>query len=387
MQIKFVSPSAAYTLISPVVMVLCEKKRARGRVLWLMSNEKGGAKMYCSFCGGVLPKGAMHCPSCGTITPAAVAERGGAPDERTLPSSRLLSNPYERNSSSLLKARHIPVSQRQTFPPPSGRQVKIEIIIGLVLVLVILVMSGVGAFVGFVLWFANQPPVAFAGFNTRLPVNAPLQLDGSESSDPNRKPLTYRWAQISGPTVQLSDTKIAQPTFTSPVDATSLTFQLVVNNGQRSSNPVSVTIDIYKRNNLALSAMATASSESTNTSQTADKSIDGVMTGYPGDSTKEWVTVGGKRGSWLKLTWRTPQTINTVVLYDRPNNIEQITGGYIQFSDGSDVAIGALHNNGSAYSMTFSAKIITSLQLQIASVSDSTYNIGLSEIQVYDILN
>ncbi|HEY7371617.1 MAG TPA: PIG-L family deacetylase, partial [Polyangia bacterium] len=44
--------------------------------------------------------------------------------------------------------------------------------------------------------------------------------------------------------------------------------------------------------NLALTATATASSESPQYGQTASKAIDGVVDGYPGDYTKEWATAG-----------------------------------------------------------------------------------------------
>jgi len=141
---------------------------------------------------------------------------------------------------------------------------------------------------------------------------------------------------------------------------------------------------VHNNTNLALSAIATASSQSTSTNQTADKAIDAVITGYPGDYTKEWATFGGA-GSWLKLTWSSPQTVDNIVLYDRPNLVDQITSGNIQFSDGSSVTIGTLNNNGSAVPITFSAKTITSLQLNITSVSASTQNVGLSEIQVYKL--
>ena len=133
-----------------------------------------------------------------------------------------------------------------------------------------------------------------------------------------------------------------KPTFTAPASVTTLTFQLVVNNGQTNSSPATVTITVSNGSDLALFATATASSQNTSTGQTANKAIDGVIDGYPGDYTKEWATAGGGAGSWLKLTWSSPQTVNTIVLYDRPNLNDQITGGNIQFSDRSSVTVGTL---------------------------------------------
>ena len=159
----------------------------------------------------------------------------------------------------------------------------------------------------------------------------------------------------------------------------------MVSDGQASSNPATVAITVASTAapDLALSATATASSQNASTGQTAAKAIDGAIGGYPGDYTEEWATVGGGAGSWLKLTWSSPQTFDTIVLYDRPNANDQITGGNIPFSDGSSITVGTLPNNGSASTLTFAAKTVTTLQLNITSVSSTTQNVGLAEIQVY----
>jgi hypothetical protein len=134
---------------------------------------------------------------------------------------------------------------------------------------------------------------------------------------------------------------------------------------------------------VAPTATATASSQNTSTGQTANKAIDGSTSGYPADSTREWATVGGGAGSWLQLTWTTPQTLDRIVLYDRPNTADQITAATLTFSDGTTVNVGTLNNSGAATTVSFTARATTSVRLTITAVSRSTRNIGLAEIQTW----
>jgi LmbE family N-acetylglucosaminyl deacetylase/mannose/fructose/N-acetylgalactosamine-specific phosphotransferase system component IIB len=229
----------------------------------------------------------------------------------------------------------------------------------------------------------NAPPTADAGADQVVSTGATVQLDGSASYDPGGNP-SYQWTQTSGPAVTLSNPTSVKPTFTAPSGATSLTFQLVVADGSQTSDPSSVTIAVKEQEaNVAPQASVTASSQNTSTGQTAAKAIDGVIDGYPGDYTKEWATVGGGAGSWLKLAWTSPQTINKVVLYDRPNANDQVTGGTLAFSDGTTVNVPSLNNDGSATTVTFPAVTTTSLLFTVTSVSSTTFNVGLAEIEVY----
>jgi hypothetical protein len=136
--------------------------------------------------------------------------------------------------------------------------------------------------------------------------------------------------------------------------------------------------------NVASQATATASSADASTQQTADKAIDGAIDGYPGDSTKEWATVFGLAGSWIQLTWPSARTVKTIVLYDRPNLADQITGATLTFSSGSPVNVTSLDNSGIAKVITLSsARSVTWIKLQINSVSANTVNTGLAEFETY----
>lgn len=133
-------------------------------------------------------------------------------------------------------------------------------------------------------------------------------------------------------------------------------------------------------------ATATASSQNTGSGQTAAKAIDGVAQGYPTDSSREWATVGGKAGSWIRLEWVTPVYIDRIVLYDRPNTDDRVTGGTLTFSDGgAAVTVGSLTNNGTATTAaTFtSPRAVTWVQFRVNTVAATTYNVGLAEFEVY----
>ena len=64
----------------------------------------------------------------------------------------------------------------------------------------------------------NERPVADAGPDQTVTEGVLVTLDGSGSTDTEGGALLYSWVQASGETVTLSDSTVAEPTFTSPVD-------------------------------------------------------------------------------------------------------------------------------------------------------------------------
>ena len=93
-------------------------------------------------------------------------------------------------------------------------------------------------------------PIANAGSNINVHSSDQVKLDGSKSYDPNGHSLSYSWVQLSGgPAVSLSKDNTAKPTFVAPKvtdmsGSTTLTFQLVVNNGKSDSSPSYVSVSI-----------------------------------------------------------------------------------------------------------------------------------------------
>ena len=88
-------------------------------------------------------------------------------------------------------------------------------------------------------------PVADAGADRWETWNATVTLDGSRSDSGGGLDITsYAWLQTSGPTVTLSDTAVAAPTFQTPSTDADLTFELTVTNTSRETATDSVTIRV-----------------------------------------------------------------------------------------------------------------------------------------------
>ena len=86
---------------------------------------------------------------------------------------------------------------------------------------------------------SNNKPVAKAGADQVVILGETVQLDGSDSCDPDDDPLTYDWNFISKPfhsLAELSDPNLMNPTFV--VDEVGeYVIQLIVNDGKIDSDP------------------------------------------------------------------------------------------------------------------------------------------------------
>ncbi|MGB6928380.1 MAG: peptidase C1A papain, partial [Syntrophobacteria bacterium] len=77
----------------------------------------------------------------------------------------------------------------------------------------------------------NDPPRADAGPDQNVDEETTATLNGSNSFDPDDGIASYKWIQIKGPSVSLSNPRAVQPTFSAPTvgtDGVSLTFELAV---------------------------------------------------------------------------------------------------------------------------------------------------------------
>ncbi|KAL4933071.1 uncharacterized protein BDV17DRAFT_279345 [Aspergillus undulatus] len=224
---------------------------------------------------------------------------------------------------------------------------------------------------------ANAGPSQVAG------LDAVVTLDGTASLGTNSESLVYEWTQVSGPLVDLTDAETSQPFFITPGDPDTLTFELVVKSEQKGSSPAIVMVTTTQNpENIAFKAKVTASSSNVNADQTPDKAIDGNTGGLPAAHAHEWATEGDKAGSWLSLSWESPQLISRIVLHDRPNLDDQVKGAVVE-NGGEILEVGELSNYGTARTLDVGDRAAQNLTVRITTVSQSTMNAGFSEIQVF----
>src|SRR2546422_351846 len=94
---------------------------------------------------------------------------------------------------------------------------------------------------------AQSAPTGNAGPDVRASVGQVVELDGSLSSDPRGRPLTYLWSFDmipDGSGATLSDSLSVAPTFTVDMPG-DYVLRLVVNNGEQDSAPDFVTVSAW----------------------------------------------------------------------------------------------------------------------------------------------
>jgi hypothetical protein len=98
--------------------------------------------------------------------------------------------------------------------------------------------------------FVPQPPIANAGTDQTVEPATNVQLDGSNSSDPDGSITTYAWTQTDGPMVILTGADTDSASFTSPTVAaeTDLIFELEVTDDDALTDTDSVTITVLPPN-------------------------------------------------------------------------------------------------------------------------------------------
>jgi hypothetical protein len=135
--------------------------------------------------------------------------------------------------------------------------------------------------------------------------------------------------------------------------------------------------------NSVVSNIALASSQgvsSTYPGYDAYKAVDGLekMT-----DRGEWAS-NGELNPWIQLNWPASMNINKVVLLDRPNLSDAVNRGELFFSDGSNISVPFVANDGSPAVVIFPTKQVTWVKFQV--IGGSGLNVGLSEFKVFGSL-
>lgn len=94
---------------------------------------------------------------------------------------------------------------------------------------------------------ANQKPIANAGENQNVSFSQKITLSAEQSIDKDGVIKTYRWLQTKGTRVKLNNTKIANPTFTSPKKTTTLVFKVIVTDDKNARANATVEIVVSEK--------------------------------------------------------------------------------------------------------------------------------------------
>ncbi|NNE59135.1 MAG: DUF11 domain-containing protein [Hellea sp.] len=171
----------------------------------------------------------------------------------------------------------------------------------------------------------NEAPVADAGIDQTGIIDATIvTLDGTGSSDPDGDSLTFAWTQTSGPSVTLSSSASNSPTFTAPAltATTTLTFSLIVNDGQVDS--VADTVDIEILENMAPTVVISGVPDTSNSAFTATFTFSEDVTGFVlGDIVLGNATASDFAGSGAVYTALITPSADGTVTIDVPAAVAQ----------------------------------------------------------------
>lgn len=109
------------------------------------------------------------------------------------------------------------------------------------------------------------------------------------------------------------------------------------------------------------------------------------------NNTGEWASSGDTtdwgyvRFPWIQFKWSAPQKINRIILYDRVNLKDHIAGGKLKFSDGSEILVYQIPNNGLAKEVQFETKTVDWVKFEVTDGKGK--DLGFSEVEIFSTEN
>lgn len=154
---------------------------------------------------------------------------------------------------------------------------------------------------------SNDEPISDAGNDFEVFQGEHVELDGSDSYDPDGDEITYAWSQVSGPQITLTNSDSAKPTFTSPNGDSDVTleFELIVSDGTATSQPSAVTVLVVAPDSDSQSNESSTDSDCTDVLTIAGTSASGYESNHPpahavdSDPNTRWSE--NDDGSWISV--------------------------------------------------------------------------------------
>ena len=158
---------------------------------------------------------------------------------------------------------------------------------------------------------------------------------------------------------------------------------LTIEKAQANADKMNISGKVANPYNIASSTTVTSSSSLDGGKEAANVK-DGIIR-IPNEG--EWASTSGMTfwGAidypWIQLKWESPKHINKVILYDRADKSTHTAGGTLIFSNGDEISVTTIPNDGGPQKVSFPSKKVEWIRFEVT--DGDGVNLGLSEIEVY----
>jgi hypothetical protein len=172
----------------------------------------------------------------------------------------------------------------------------------------------------------NLAPSASAGADQTVNIEAAVTLSGS-GVDPEGASLGYSWTQIGGALVTLQGASSAAASFVAPASETTLTFQLVTNDGTQNGSPDTVDVVVVNPASVNLASSGTPIALITAPTGGGNKNLNIIKDGVKpalgsSDSNAQYDTYNGggaRANDWIGYSFTSTRQFNRLVFQEGKN--------------------------------------------------------------------